>query len=47
MNCDQVREKLSEYLDGELAPSERSELASHIERCPSCASELETIEKTV
>lgn len=47
MNCDEVRNRLSEYLDGELTPLERSELASHIERCPACASELDTIKRTV
>ena len=47
MNCDEVRDRLSEYLDGELASVERSELVSHIERCRSCASELETIRRTV
>jgi anti-sigma factor (TIGR02949 family) len=47
MNCDEVRDRLSEYLDEEMASAERSELVSHIERCRSCASELETIRRTV
>jgi len=47
MNCGEVRDKLSEYLDGDLTPLERRELESHIHSCPSCSWELSTIKRTV
>ncbi|RMF41387.1 MAG: hypothetical protein D6753_09680 [Planctomycetota bacterium] len=40
LECPEVRDRLSAYFDGELAPDQRSEIALHVERCPLCAEEL-------
>ncbi|MFH1423322.1 MAG: zf-HC2 domain-containing protein, partial [Planctomycetota bacterium] len=47
MNCKEIKNKLSEYLDKELEPEEYSEVSSHIKQCKTCASELETLKRTV
>src|SRR5437660_8627635 len=36
MNCEQVEEQLSAYLDNVLAPVERREIATHLQTCPRC-----------
>ncbi len=36
MNCEQVKELLSPYLDDALAPEERRTVAAHLEHCPEC-----------
>ena len=36
MNCEQVEERLSAYLDNMLAPEERRALALHLQGCPRC-----------
>lgn len=41
MKCRGVRERLSEYVDGELADSERAGIAEHLEVCASCREEAE------
>ena len=38
--CEQVQERLSAWLDGELAPEARQEVAAHLEICPGCQGEL-------
>jgi anti-sigma factor RsiW len=38
--CEQVRERLSAWLDGELEARERREAAAHLESCPGCRAEL-------
>lgn len=40
MNCEQVKELLSAYLDDALAPAEREEVAAHLQDCPACSSIL-------
>jgi anti-sigma factor RsiW len=35
--CDVIRSRLSEYLDGELAPHDRAEVALHLAACAPCA----------
>nr|BBH88750.1 hypothetical protein KTC_35010 [Thermosporothrix sp. COM3] len=40
MNCEQVRDLLSAYLDGMLAGDERSLVASHLVDCQDCHSIL-------
>jgi anti-sigma factor (TIGR02949 family) len=40
MACDEVRERLSAWLDGELAAEERQEIAAHLEVCPGCQEEM-------
>jgi anti-sigma factor RsiW len=41
MTCARSREELAAYLDGELAPNERSELEAHLAGCAACRAELE------
>ena len=36
MNCDGVIREVSNYIDGELALSERQELERHLEHCEEC-----------
>ncbi|HEX7734980.1 MAG TPA: zf-HC2 domain-containing protein [Ktedonobacteraceae bacterium] len=36
MNCEQVEERLSAYLDNMLAPVERREVTIHLQTCPNC-----------
>lgn len=38
--CEQVQERLSAWLDGELTAAERREVAVHLEVCPGCQAEL-------
>jgi Tol biopolymer transport system component len=40
MNCEQVRELLSAYLDDALAPEEKRTLATHLETCSECSAML-------
>lgn len=40
MRCDETRELLSPYLDGELTPPQRMAVDAHLARCADCASEL-------
>jgi anti-sigma factor (TIGR02949 family) len=37
MSCGQVLDRLSDYLDGELAPEDRGRLESHLRGCEGCA----------
>lgn len=43
----QMTQKFSAYLDGELAPAERSALEGHLGDCAGCRTELEQLRKTV
>ncbi|MBA2287196.1 MAG: PD40 domain-containing protein [Ktedonobacteraceae bacterium] len=40
MNCEQVEELLSPYLDKALAAEEHRDTASHLQKCPSCSALL-------
>jgi len=40
MNCEQVEELLSAYLDDALAPEDRREVAAHIQTCTNCSALL-------
>ncbi len=40
MNCEQVEERLSPYLDNMLAPDERREVTIHLQACPQCMMSL-------
>ena len=44
MKCDSVREKLSEYLLGNINPGKKKEIDSHMKACRSCYLELEQME---
>ncbi|MBP7934058.1 MAG: zf-HC2 domain-containing protein [Phycisphaerae bacterium] len=40
MNCTIARVYIGPYLDGELAPTTRTDLETHARTCPACAAEL-------
>ena len=40
-------DRLSEYLDEELAPEERDALAAHLEACAECSATLEDLRRVV
>jgi hypothetical protein len=44
---DQWTDRLSEYLDGELAGPERAALEAHVERCAACADTLAGLRRVV
>jgi anti-sigma factor RsiW len=43
MNCKHVQNRLSAYLDGELAGSEMLEVRHHVQECACCAREAEEL----
>jgi anti-sigma factor RsiW len=43
MDCDDCKDKLSAYIDNELSPEESFSLEEHIQKCSSCAHEMETL----
>lgn len=45
--CELTRERLSLYLDGELAPQEAETIRQHLEQCEACRAELDTLRATV
>lgn len=45
MKCKNIREKLTEYLDGGLSPELRKDIETHIGDCVSCRRELESLKK--
>jgi anti-sigma factor RsiW len=46
MRCDEVRENLVAYLDGEVSPVERERIASHLASCDDCRREKEGLGST-
>ena len=47
MNCTQVRDLMSSYLDDALVPSERAEVESHLTKCSACTAELTSLAHVV
>jgi len=47
VTCEEVRELLSLYIDGNLDPSTREALEKHIESCAECEAELAGLRQTV
>lgn len=47
MNCQDVRELSSDYLDRRLAPHELSALEEHLGVCPDCRREIEALRTTI
>ncbi|MCU0722199.1 MAG: zf-HC2 domain-containing protein [Planctomycetes bacterium] len=47
MDCKSLRERISDYLDGQLPDAERRELAAHLDACQACRAEVEAFQKTV
>ncbi len=45
MNCDRIKELLSDYINGDLALAERVLVERHIECCASCSAELSKLER--
>jgi len=45
MNCDACRQKISEYVEGDLPEKERLEVRKHAERCKQCRKELHIYER--
>lgn len=43
MDCAQVRERISEWLDGEILPAGRAELERHLAACAACRAEGEAL----
>lgn len=46
-NCMALFERLSEYIDRELDPSDCAAIEAHIRACPPCMVCLKTLEQTV
>ena len=47
MTCQELRDKLLEYTDGELVEEERTKAVSHLGECDHCSVYLETYTYTV
>jgi predicted anti-sigma-YlaC factor YlaD len=47
MNCRQVLEALSDYLDDDAAAAVRADLEAHLHECRSCTVILETSRRTL
>ncbi len=47
MRCDEIRRRLSEYLDGELPPEGRQSVEEHLSGCEGCRKELSELELTL
>jgi len=45
--CRDLLERLSRYIDGDLAPGERRSLMAHLRRCPCCEEFAESLRRTV
>ena len=43
MNCKDIREFLTTYLDGEVTSEEREQIRAHLSACPRCREELEAL----
>lgn len=47
MNCDEIFESLSEFIDEELAAAKCRELKVHLEGCDNCQVVVDTLRRTV
>lgn len=47
MNCQEVREYFSRFLEGEISNEERALVGAHLSTCKSCRLELEALKKTI
>lgn len=45
MGCEELREQVTAYLDGELHGAEATRLLSHLEECEGCREELEKLRR--
>lgn len=46
MTCDQVRDELAAFLDGELSPEQGTSVLAHLEGCSGCRDERAVLERT-
>ena len=47
IDCPEVRELSSDYLEDDLAPSSRTKIASHLSICPSCTAFIRSLASTI
>ncbi len=47
LDCGEVREASSDFIDGDLSPGESSRIRSHLERCGPCTAFVETLRATI
>ena len=47
LDCGEVREASSDFIDGELSSGESSRIRSHLERCGPCTAFIETLRATI
>ena len=47
MNCQELLEKISEYIDKEIDPTLCQEIEEHVEDCEPCVAFINTLKKTV
>ncbi|MFZ5633558.1 MAG: zf-HC2 domain-containing protein [Bacillota bacterium] len=47
MQCQEIKELLSVYIDGMLDPSAKNKVDIHLEQCPACRSEFENLKMVV
>lgn len=47
MNCEEVRERLEEYMQGEVEGDESQEITDHLEACAGCRDEYTAMANTV
>lgn len=45
--CEHVRELMSDYVDGELAPGEQARIERHVAFCPRCRTVLANLRLTL
>jgi hypothetical protein len=45
MKCDEVRTRLSDYVGGDLFPSEQEAVASHLAQCATCRAEAAVLQR--
>jgi anti-sigma factor RsiW len=47
MNCHQLVEAVTEYLEGTMSPDERAQVERHLETCDGCAAYLDQVRETI
>ncbi len=46
-SCEEIREMLVDYTDGQLSPDEANEVAEHLRKCENCQKMLEALQKSL
>lgn len=47
MTCEQICQFLSDYLAGEISPSQRAAFEAHVAVCPDCRKYIDVFAKTI